>query len=232
MILENGLRSEESRKKMSDPEPILREPIPVIPRAAAPQPRAASGSPLSMGSSPRQPLPASQANPGRITSPPAPAANRALPGATAVDDSSGLQKAMNAVRMAMPVVQKLLPLIDGSIGAAVANFLAPRPHPPQIAAPKVDLVPIQQGLTELQAQQHSLREQVMEQNTSIKRVEDQLQHVREATDRNTLEQQELLEDLKAFSGKVKIVAFVGLALLAGGLVLETLMFFHLQRVLP
>jgi len=36
-----------------------------------------------------------------------------------------------------------------------------------------------------------------EQNSSLKRVEDQLEMVREATDRNTLEQQELLEDLKA-----------------------------------
>jgi hypothetical protein len=215
---------------MSDPEPILREPIPVIPRAAAPQPRTTAGSPLSMGLSPRQPLPASQANPGRITSPSAP--GRALPSSTSSsDDSSGMQKAMNAVRTVMPIVQKLLPLLDGSIGAAVAGFLAPRPHP-QAPAPKVDLVPIQQGLTELQAQQHSLREQVIEQNTSIKRVEDQLQHVREATDRNTLEQQELLEDLKAFSGKVKIIAVVGISLLAAGFILEMLMFFHLQRVLP
>jgi hypothetical protein len=226
---------------VSDPESIelrelrdreLREPIPVIPRAAAHQPRA-MGSPLSMGASPRQPQLPLHGNPNRITSPAVPPPGRALPGATAPDDSSGMQKAMNAVRMAMPFVQKLLPLLDGSIGAAVAGFLAPRPHQPQPApAPKVDLVPIQEGLTELQTQHRSLREQVTEQNTSIKRVEDQLQHVREATDRNTLEQQELLEDLKAFSGKVKIVAVVGFVLLAGGFLLELLMFFHLQRVLP
>jgi hypothetical protein len=230
---------------MSDPEPILREPIPVIPRAVASQPRSA-GSPLSMGASPRQPLPASQGNPNRITSPPAQvpapgpatAPNRALAAPASADDSSsGMQKAMNAVKIAMPIVQRLLPLLDGSIGTAVSNLLAPRSHPQQ--APKVNLAPLEEGLTELQVQHRSLCEQVVEQNTSLKRVEDQLQHVREATDRNTLEQQELLEDLKAFSGKVKIVAFVGLGLLAGGLVLETLMFFHLielgqhlQRVLP
>jgi hypothetical protein len=214
---------------MSDPEPILRETLPVVPRAVASQPRAV-GSPLSMGASPRHPQPPSQGNPNRITSPPAP--GHALQSTTAADDSSGMQKAMNAVRMVMPVVQRLLPLLDGSIGTAVANLLAPRPHPQQAPAPKLNLVPLQEGLTDLQAQHRSLREQVIEQNTSIKRVADQLEMVREATDRNTLEQQELLEDLKAFSGKVKIVAVVGIGLLAAGFLLEMLMFFHLQRVLP
>ena len=113
------------------------------------------------------------------------------------------------------------------------SFLTPRQHPQQqVPAPKVDLVPLQEGLTELQMQHRDLREQVIEQNTSIKRVADQLELVREATDRNTLEQQELLEDLKAFSGKVKIVAIAGIGLLAAGFILEMLMFFHLQRVLP
>jgi hypothetical protein len=221
---------EEGRRFMSDPEPLLREPIPVIPRAVPSQPRA-MGSPLSVGASPRQPQPPSQGNPNRITSPQAAAPGRALANVTAPDESSGMQKAMNAVRMAMPIVQKLLPLLDGSIGAAVAGFLTPRQHQ-QAPAPKVDLVPLQEGLTELQVQHRNLRDQVIEQNTSIKRVADQLEMVREATDRNTLEQQELLEDLKSFSGKVKIVAIVGMGLLAAGFILEMLMFFHLQRVLP
>ena len=47
-----------------------------------------------------------------------------------------------------------------------------------------------------------------EQNTLLKRVEDQLEKVREATNRNTLEQKELQEDLKAFGKKIKIVAFI------------------------
>lgn len=132
----------------------------------------------------------------------------------------------------MPIVQKILPLLDGNIGTAVANFIAPRPHPPQAPAPKVDLAPLEEGLTRLQTQHISLREQVAEQNTSLKRVEDQLEHVREATDRNTLEQQELIEDLKAFHGKIKVIAVLGIGLLAVGFLLELMMFFHLQRVLP
>jgi hypothetical protein len=56
--------------------------------------------------------------------------------------------------------------------------------------------------------------------------------VREATDRNTLEQQELLEDLKAFANKVKIVAILALALVAVGFIMTLALFMHIQRVLP
>jgi uncharacterized membrane protein YiaA len=56
--------------------------------------------------------------------------------------------------------------------------------------------------------------------------------VREATDRNTLEQQELLEDLKTFSNKVKVVAVIGIGLLAIGFLLNLILFLHIQRVLP
>ena len=66
----------------------------------------------------------------------------------------------------------------------------------------MNLVPLEEGLTELQTQHRELRDQVVEQNSSLKRVEDQLDLVREATDRNTLEQQELLEDLKGVGNKV------------------------------
>jgi hypothetical protein len=77
-----------------------------------------------------------------------------------------------------------------------------------------------------------LREQFVEQNSSLKRVEDQLELVREATDRNTLEQQELLEDLKSVGNKVNIVAIVAIGLLAISVVLNLLLFMHIQRVLP
>jgi hypothetical protein len=149
------------------------------------------------------------------------------------EDSSGLQRAMNVFRAALPIVQRLLPLLDGNVGTAVANLITRRPHPQAAPTPpNVDLAPLEGGLAELQTQHRNLRDQVMEQNTSLKRVEDRLESVREATDRNTLEQQELIEDLKTFSSKIKVVAVVGIGLLAVGILLNLIMFFHLQRVLP
>ncbi len=207
-------------------EPRIVEPRPVAP----PRPRAI-GSPLPRGGSSRQPLSSAQVNGGRpVQAPPPP--GRALAGAAPPEDvSSGMQRAVGALLSALPFVQRILPLLDGNIASAVGNLLGPRPQssaPP----PKVDLVPIEDGLNELQTQHRELRDQVIEQNNSLKRVEDQLEMVREATDRNTLEQQELLEDLKSFGNKVKLVVIVALGLVVIGFILNLVLYLHIQRVLP
>jgi len=197
-------------------------------RADAQHPRTI-GSPLPMGIGRRLP-PAAPENIGaRI--PAAPLPERSLP-APPRDQSPGVQRAVNVFRTIVPIVQTILPLLDGKVGTAIGSLLAPRPHSAAQPQPKIDLVPLEHGLAALQTQHHSLREQVMEQNTSLKRVEDQLEMVREATDRNTLEQQELLEDLKHFSSRVKAVAFVGLGLLAVTIALNVILFLHIKRVLP
>jgi uncharacterized protein YPO0396 len=141
---------------------------------------------------------------------------------------SGFQRAVGALRLAMPFVQRILPLLDGNVATTVSNILSPHAAQP---AP-VNLAPIEDGLAELQAGHRDLREQVMEQNGSLKRVEDQLEMVREATDRNTLEQQELLEDLKAVSNKMNTLAFVALGLLVVSVGLNIILYLHILRVLP
>ena len=141
---------------------------------------------------------------------------------------------MNALRVALPFVQRILPLLDGNIATTVSNILTPRPQPAPAPPPppKVDLAPIQEGLAQLKTQQIELRDQITEQNSSLKRVEDQLEMVREATDRNTLEQQELLEDLKSVGSKVNIVAVIVIGLLTISILVNLLLYMHIQRVLP
>lgn len=214
---------------MSEPQSVESiDRSPLASRSAAQQPRAI-GSPLPTGAGRRSPITPSESNGVRI---PATPPGRALP-APAHEESQGMQRAVNVFRTIVPLVQRILPLLDGNVGTAISNLLAPRPHPPAPPPqPKVDLAPLEDGLAALQTQHRGLREQVMEQNTSLKRVEDQLEMVREATDRNTLEQQELLEDLKLFSSKVKAVAFIGLGLIAVGIILNLILFLHIQRVLP
>ena len=189
------------------------------PRPAAPIPlltEAASASPA-RGIPPQGP-PTSQR---RLPPPPAPPA-------------TGFQRAVGAIRSALPFVQKLLPLLEGNVASAVSNILAPQPpaRPAAPAPPPVDLTPLQQSITDLQTKHRDLRDQVTEQNTSLKRVEDRLEMVREATDRNTLEQQELLADLKSMGRKVNVVAAVAIGLLAVSLLLNLALFLHIQRVLP
>lgn len=144
------------------------------------------------------------------------------------ESASAMQLAVGFVKQAVPFVQKLLPLLDGQIASAVANLLA-RPHTP---APRVDLQPIENGISELQMQQANLKDQIADQNASLKRVEDHLDMVREATDRNTLEQQELIEDLKAITSRVNRFALLFVGLLVISVVLNIFLFLHIQRVLP
>ena len=137
---------------------------------------------------------------------------------------------MGIMKQVAPFVARLLPLIDGNFATALANVFAPRPHTPPTVS--VDLTPLQNQLSQLQSQQNELRSAVQEQTTGMKRVEDQLDMVREATDRNTLEQQELIEDLKAMGNKVNLVA-VGLsALLLLSVIMNLVLYLYVKKVLP
>jgi hypothetical protein len=148
-----------------------------------------------------------------------------------MDVPSGIARAVSALRSALPFVQKMLPLLDGNFGTAVSNMLTPHHHPTP-PPPPVNLAPIEDGLMELQTAHKELRDQVVEQNSSLKRVEDQLEMVREATDRNTLEQQELMEDLKVVGSKFNVFALIVLGLLAISVLINIGLYLHILKVLP
>lgn len=193
-------------------------------------PRAA-GSPLPIGSGSPAPLPGGLGNAQRALAVPPPGRALAKSAANApLDVPSGIQRAVGVLRAALPFVQRILPLLDGNIGTAVANILIPlhRPTPPP--AP-VNLAPIQDSLADLQTQHRELRDQVAEQNSSLKRVADRLEMVREATDRNTLEQRELLQGLKAVGNKVNVFALIVLGLLAVSVFVNIVLYFHMLKVL-
>jgi len=209
----------------------LAPPRPAQPRAVGSPLPTGLGRPGSSNAAPRLAAPA-EPPPANGASP----AGRAMlnsGGAPVPAGPSGLQRAVSAFRAAMPYVQRILPLLDGNIGAAVSNMLAPHHHaPPAPPPPPVDLVPLQDGLIALKVQQTELRDQLTEQNSSLKRVEDHLEMVREATDRNTLEQQELMDDLKGVGRKVNLFAGVVLGLLAISVIVNVFLYLHIVKVFP
>jgi len=212
------------------------EQIPAAPLATAPR-RRAVGAPLSVGASQHasyssgpyaegRVAPSADARVNRLAAPPP---GRAT---AAAGEASSLQRAAAMLRSALPFVQRLLPLLDGNIATTVSGLLAPRTHQQTPASAKLDMARIEDGLADLQTRHERLRDQVTEQNNSLKRVEDQLEMVREATDRNTLEQQELLEDLKAFGKTIKIMVIIALVLAVAGFLMMLALFMHIRRVLP
>jgi hypothetical protein len=215
---------------MSDAEDFgLIDPGLRVHEADEPRPRPV-GSPLPMGTGSPSGL-SGDARHLPSAPPPGRALSSSSPADTPIDLASSLQRAFSALRTALPFVHRILPLLDGNIGTAVSNLLTPHP-PAQPPAPPVNLEPLENGIAELHAQHRDLRNQIMDQNSSLKRVEDQLEMVREATDRNTLEQQELLEDLKSVGNKVSVFALFAMALLALSVLLNVILYLHIKRVLP
>jgi hypothetical protein len=174
-----------------------------------------NGSPLPMGSGGR---PKDVSPPGRSLTEPAEPEN----------ESSGGQRALHVLKQALPLMQKLLPLIDGNIAMALGNLLTPRPQ----SHVQVDLTPLESQVTRMQAMQQDLRGHITEHNTALKRVEDQLEMVKEASDRNTREQQEMIEDLRAIGSKVNLFAAILFGLLLVSVILNLFLFMHIRQVLP
>lgn len=223
---EEEYRVETGRYGSGRDEPDRYGPQPV-PNARETAPRAV-GSPLPAGSPLRSPG-RGDSQAARTNAPP-PGRALSVPASSDPDVTSGMQWFGAFMKQAVPFVQKLLPLLDGQIATTVANLVSSRPHtPPPV---RVDLQPIENRLAELHLQQANFKDQLTDHSTSLKRVEDQLEMVREATDRNTLEQQELIEDLKSMTGRVNLIAMLFLGLLGISVLLNIILFLHIQRYVP
>ncbi len=144
------------------------------------------------------------------------------------------QRALAELHAALPFLERILPLLDVNIVTAVSNLLTPHHHAPPAPPlpPPVDLAPIEDSLAGHKTQHCELRDQVVEQNASIKRIEDRLEMVRGAADRTTLEQQELIEELKGIGKTANFVARVALGLLAVSAVINIAFYLHILKFLP
>jgi hypothetical protein len=129
--------------------------------------------------------------------------------------------------MALPVLQKMLPLLEGNVATVVSNLLAPSflSQPP-------DFTPLENVLGKMHAELAELRNGVAGQSTLLKRVGDQVDLVKEAADRISMGQQEMLEDLHNLRKKVSVFAWLGLVLLVVSIALNVVLLLRVERVLP
>jgi septal ring factor EnvC (AmiA/AmiB activator) len=117
---------------------------------------------------------------------------------------------------------------------AVSNLLAPVPTTTALQAPQqppVDLAPMQRGLAEIQKQHRELREQITTQSQSLQRVEDQLSHVATATDRNTREQQELVEEIQSMGKRQSRFSTIVLILLLLSIAANVVLYLLIKHII-
>jgi CHASE3 domain sensor protein len=129
--------------------------------------------------------------------------------------------------MALPLMQKMLPLLEGNVATVVSNMMAPSP---QGHAP--DLAPLANALTKMHEEIADLRSGTTEQGALLKRVGDQVDLVKDAADRLALEQQEIVDDLHSLRKKVTAFAWLGLVLLIASIVLNVVLLLRVERLLP
>ncbi len=97
------------------------------------------------------------------------------------------ERAMSVARTVLPLVGKMLPLLEGNVVSAASNLLANRPMH------EVDLKPLEDSISRLQSDHRALAFHSSEQKRAIQRLEDDFAAVQEAVQKNAADQAELVE---------------------------------------
>jgi hypothetical protein len=134
---------------------------------------------------------------------------------------------MGVLRTILPIAQKVLPLIDGQIGTVVSNFLGPQASPRQVAQ---TLLPLQEGLAQLEKQHMELRAVVAGQSAAFKQIDEQLETVKKLVVETSQGQRKLAEGLEKMRRKVNTAEIAGLVLLAVVVALNVVLFVQFRRM--
>lgn len=181
--------------KASTGEPIAGQPVAVLKTPEVPQ-TIAGGAALSVGKTPK------------------PAPDSPQP--------EGASRKLEMLKTALVLGQKMLPLLEGNVATALSNLLIPGRSAP---ASQRDVAALEGAVGHLKSAQRELSEKISEQSSVVQSLSDKLEMVREATDRNTLEQEEMMTDARALKKKVLIFAWVGLALLVASVAMNIVVLF-------
>lgn len=137
---------------------------------------------------------------------------------------SALHRTASVVRTVVPLVQKLLPLLEGNVASAVANLMAPRFMSP----PTVDLAPVESSLLKLRSEIAVIHDKSAQQDVAFKRIDDQLQTVKETLERTVTEHQEVTEEVRKVRRSVMVVSIVSFLLLAVSIGLNVALYLYVK----
>jgi hypothetical protein len=128
------------------------------------------------------------------------------------NQAPSIWRSLMQLRLLLPYIGKLLPILEGNFSSALA--------PTNTAVAKPDfsefhnsIEQVNRGFLDLAAGNRDIRTHVQEQSVQLKRIDDQLIRLRESTERNTMEHQELVEDLRSASKLVRGLSTVMIVLM-------------------
>lgn len=96
------------------------------------------------------------------------------------------QRAMGVAKTVLPIVSKMLPLLEGNVISAASNLLGPQ----QV---QIDLKPLEDAIARLQADQRALTFHSTEQKRALRRIEDEFETLQDLVQKNAEQQAELAE---------------------------------------
>lgn len=101
---------------------------------------------------------------------------------------SKLQQAVGVAKTVLPIVAKMLPLLEGNVVSAASNLLTPRPV-------EVDLKPLEEAIAKLQSDQRALTFHTTEQKRALRQIQDEFEALQESVQKNAEQQVEIAEHL-------------------------------------
>lgn len=129
--------------------------------------------------------PASAATPGPA---PVPAPTALARTVKKAQKPSKFERAVGIAKTVLPLVGKMLPLLEGNVVSAASNLLTP-------PRAEVNLKPLEEAISSLQSDQRALTFHSGEQKRAIRRLEDEFAALEEAVQKNAEQQAELTEQL-------------------------------------
>jgi hypothetical protein len=133
------------------------------------------------------PAPAEAPTPGPVAVPVAASTALVRP-VRQPEKPSKFQRAIGIAKTVLPLVGKMLPLLEGNVVSAATNLLTTHPVP-------VDLKPLEEAIARLQSDQRALTFHTGEHKRALRRLEDEFATLGEAVQKNAEQQAELTEQV-------------------------------------
>lgn len=162
------------------PEALIRQVLPENGKAAARAEAASVPQPV-----PASPPPAKSSESAPAPAPPSPQTALART-APPLHKPNTLERAIGVAKTVLPIVSKMLPLLEGNVVSAASNLLATRPV-------EVNLKPLEEAISRLEADHRALAFHTTEQKRALRRIQDEFDGLQESIQKNTEQQAELAE---------------------------------------